>query len=215
MKYLLLVLFIFSNNIVAIIAQQDTSAFIDSIDNIVGRSYRDTLNESDYVFVANIVENFTQDSCGNTLRNYIESHLISNSITGELVKELMEKNLCIPEILDQISYQKLQTESNKRPWESMDFLPIYKVIYENKNLQDTVVQYFAHSNYLNDCSFLLQNNKLKTTLISKIVYENSQVLDTKYTHKEVDCENANYILLKEIFPELKKVFPEVQPFLYR
>ncbi|MEZ4913143.1 MAG: hypothetical protein R2798_03700 [Chitinophagales bacterium] len=212
MKYILYIITILL--LINCNAQQDNS-YIDSILNNFSRYYRDTLNESDYVFVANIVESFTQDSCGNTLRNYIESRLISNSITGELVKELMEENLCIPEILDQIPYQKLQTESDKRPWESMDFLPIYKVIYENKNLQNTVVQYFAHSNYLNDCSFLLLNNKLKTTLISKIVYENSQVLDTKYTHKEVDCENANYILLKEIFPELKKVFPEVQPFLYR
>lgn len=177
------------------------SIYLDSVLNNYDRRYRRVLNESDTIFIEKIIYQIKKTKNCDCLGNYFSGNSISAKIKINLVKQLIDNDLCYNQIWNYINI--FHNDSDAISLLSLSNYPIKNLIINDTFYLNKVIDYILLSDYLNDCSYSIKYNYQHLKTISYLLSKNRKVNDfiVSNFNKMDKCKLANLILLTNSFKE--------------
>ncbi|MEZ5031006.1 MAG: hypothetical protein R2787_06385 [Saprospiraceae bacterium] len=183
MKFIILILFV---TISTLGRTQEVN--MDSILNDYERKFRVELNRSDTLLINELLEKL-DDNC-QIFSSLVESKRYSNTFIIELTKRMVNKGICIRQVVDKIEYyfpvDELGISSG---------YPVYYGAIVNKDGLTRIRKYLIESDYLLDCQFLLGRSIFTVKLLSYILNQTTDPIG----NYEQNCRGANLMILDKYY----------------
>ena len=160
------------------------------------------MNKSDTIFIKEIIKTAKRTNCG-YLNKHMQSYEISGTFKSELIKKLIDENLCYDIIWNYIglyNYKSSLYHNNKM---GIEHYPVYNVLVNNALYLEKAIQYLINSDYLNDCTYLIKFDKSHIEFIYHLLAKNNKIQEYINTNfnKMNKCKLGNLILLTNSFKD--------------
>lgn len=164
---------------------------VDSVVNAYERKYRDVINDSDQILIENQVIQIESDAA--LFDTILNSNFYSNEYIKKLTSKLVESSVCLDGILNNISYSSYNNLAQEKKYS------VFDGVVENKEYSRILFSYLQKSDYLEDCSFLIQKDKHWVELLSYFTQKENLLSKIKFS--KGTCKEANLIILKGFYNE--------------
>jgi len=168
---------------------------IDKIINDYEQKYRIELNESDFKLIDSISNVIETEGCV-YLNKLIETKSVSSAILDSIIKNLVNKEICFLEILENVDLFIFNPEATS-PLDPINY-PVYSLLVHNSKYDEVFIEYLVQSNYLNDCEFLIKKKEKRLTYI-KLIFKREirSKKDSVTTGSNLSsCKTANLMILQ-------------------